>query len=91
MPVLILSSSFVITAPPLHSLPVPETVTIIPSGNGSKSITPGLAQKSAQMSPSYFAPSEIALQQSITLPPPTARIKSALLSLASLTPSSTLL
>ena len=44
-------SSLVITAPPLHSLPVPATVTITPKGSGSKSMTPGRAQKSSQMSP----------------------------------------
>ena len=78
------------TAPPLHSLPVPATVTITPRGRGAKSMTPGRAQNSSQMSPSQRAAREIALQQSMTLPPPTARIMSAWASRASFAPWSTL-
>ena len=78
------------TAPPFISLPVPETVTMMPSGSGSQAMTSGFAQYFSQISSSETAASEIALQQSMTLPPPTARIMSACSALASFAPSSTL-
>ena len=78
------------TAPPFISLPVPAMVTITPKGNGRKSTTPGRVQKSSQISPGYTAAMETALQQSMTLPPPTPRIKSTPFSLARAAPFWTL-
>ena len=73
------------------ALPVPDAVTITPSGIGSKSITPFFAQYSSHTSFSLTAAMEIALLQSITEPPPTARIQSTCFSFTSFVPSSTFL
>ena len=68
--------------------PVPEAVTIAPKGIPASGL-PFSSYSSAQMSLSVFACTETTLQQSITEPPPTARMKSTLCSRASFAPSCT--
>ena len=76
------------TAPLFISLPVPNTVTIVPRGmNFVGSVC--FAYSISQMSSSRFACAEMTLQQSDTLPPPTARIRSTWFSRASFAPSCT--
>ena len=68
-------SSQVMTAPEFISAPVPEAVTTAPMGIPSAGNLPDLYSIS-QMSSWQTAWAEITLQQSMTLPPPTARMKS---------------
>ena len=68
-------SSQVITAPEPISVPVPETVTTAPAVMPEVGIFPYWYSMD-QMSSSRTAWAETTLQQSTTLPPPTARMKS---------------
>src|SRR5690625_2422089 len=67
------------TAFKLNSAPVPAIVTIDPYGRPSVART--FLQITSHTSASVFAPTTIALTQSITLPPPTANTKSTSCSL----------
>ena len=86
-------SSQVMTAPEFISAPVPEAVTTAPTAPmGSPAA--GKAPRSYsifQMSSSSTACAQITLQQSITLPPPTARTKSTPRSRASAAPALSLI
>ena len=77
------------TAPPLHSLPVPDAVTMTPSGSGVKSTGSPRVQNFSQTSSFETAASATALQQSITEPPPAPSISETLFARASAAPSST--
>ena len=90
MPPLILTSSLVMTAPPFISAPVPEAVTTAPSGMGAFAGILWRTISRSHRSSSVTAWAATILQQSTTLPPPTARIRSILRSRASLAPSYTL-
>ena len=83
------SSSQVITAPAFISAPVPEAVTMAPIGIPAVGNIPLLYSR-FQISSFRTACAETTLQQSMTEPPPTARIKSAWHSRASDEPSCTL-
>ncbi|MNY70443.1 hypothetical protein D3C86_2085760 [compost metagenome] len=74
----------VITEPEFISEPVAAIVSTVASG--SASVAAALRVGISQKSPSYLAPTAIAFAQSITLPPPTARIRSILLLRQSSTP-----
>ena len=64
---------FVITDEALASLPAAGIVSTTPTGRAADGVP--FPQKKSQKSPSYTAPSAIALAVSITEPPPTARMK----------------
>lgn len=85
-PLLSRLSSFVSTAAELVSLPAVDIVSMHPIGRlFSNFFTP--VQKSHISVPAFPAPCAIALAVSITLPPPKPITKSALKSIAFLTPS----
>lgn len=81
-------SSWVMTPPAFISAPVPDAVTTAPTGIPALGNCP-LPYSISQMSSSSRACAEITLQQSITLPPPTARMKSTCCSRAMAAPSCT--
>ena len=83
-----LVSRFEITALLSYSLPVAESVSTVKSGSAFLIFEESTT--SSQASSSLTAPAAIALEQSITLPPPTARMKSIFLSLQTRTPARTL-
>ena len=78
------------TAPPFISAPVPEAVTTAPMGMGGTVGSQCWTSSMSQMSSSSTAWAAITLQQSMTEPPPTAKIKSMRFSRASAAPSWTL-
>ena len=77
---------FVITDPLSISDPVAAIVSIDPSG--SASVTFAFPKTISQGSASVFVPAAISFEQSITDPPPTARMKSTCSSLAIFIPFS---
>ena len=91
MPFFCLVASLVMTAPLFISAPVPKMVTTAPQGipapgSGSSWSSNSMVHRSR---PSH-AWTETIFTQSITLPPPTTRMKSTFFSRASLAPSWTL-
>ena len=89
MPVFTFRASLVITAPPFISAPVPEAVTTAPRGRapaGRRRVANSISHRSC----SVLAWAATILQQSITDPPPTARIKLTPSRLASAAPCCTL-
>lgn len=89
MPFFCLAASLVMTAPLFISAPVPKMVTTAPMGMPSVGLLPCMNSRS-QTSSSVLAWTETIFTQSMTLPPPTARMKSTPLSRARRTPSWTL-
>ena len=87
---MILASSLVMTAPPFISAPVPEAVTTAPRGMGAAAGALCWTISRSHRSSSVTAWAATILQQSTTLPPPTARIRSMWCSRASSAPSRTL-
>lgn len=81
-------SSQVMTAPEFISAPVPEAVTTAPMGSPAEGKAPR-SYSIFQRSSSSTVCAQITLQQSITLPPPTARMKSTCCSRAMAAPSCT--
>lgn len=79
-------SSQVMTAPEFISAPVPEAVTTAPMGSPAEGKAPR-SYSIFQRSSSSTVCAQITLQQSITLPPPTARTKSTPRSRASAAPA----
>ena len=67
-------SSLVMTLRLLDSLPAAGMVRMVPTGSARRRTA--LPVKKSQTSPSYGTPMAMALAESMTLPPPTARIKS---------------
>ena len=87
-PTLRIVSSFVNTAESLVSLPAAASVSTEPTGMVFSSLARPL-QKSQTSVPGLATPWAMALAESMTLPPPTARMKLALKASASRTPSRT--
>ena len=67
-------SSRVMTVTGDDSLPEAAMVRMVPTGRAEEG--KALPSKKSQKSPLYGTPSAMALAESMTLPPPTARIKS---------------